>query len=97
MTNVLEEKFLKGEHIYKNCNSCNNRLLQLSYLMLCLGNAMGYVRMLRSGGLNMCSNAIRFVPDLEDIPNFSEMLDSETVSEETKTAARFVDGLFMLV
>ena len=51
---------------------------------------MGYIRMLRSGGLNMCSNAIRFVPDLEDIPNFADMLDDDGVSEETKRAARCV-------
>jgi len=25
------------------------------------GNAMGYIRMIRSGGLHCCSNAIRFV------------------------------------
>ncbi len=49
---------------------------------------MGYIRMIRSGGLNMCSNAIRFVPDLEDIVSFEEMLKDESVSEETKVAAR---------
>lgn len=63
------------------------RLLRLLCDMVS-GNGMGYIRMLRSGGLNMCSNAIRFVPDLEDIPNFSEMLEDEQVSEETKRAAK---------
>lgn len=51
---------------------------------------MGYIRMIRSGGLNMCANAIRFVPDLEDIVSFEEMLKDEAVSEETKTAAKYV-------
>ena len=29
-----------------------------------IGNALGYVRMVRSGGLHHLANAIRFVPDL---------------------------------
>jgi hypothetical protein len=37
-----------------------------------IGNALGYVRMIRSGGLNYCSNTIRFVPDLDDIVNFEQ-------------------------
>tara|TARA_B110000208_G_scaffold138137_1_gene166759 strand:+ start:559 stop:1164 length:606 start_codon:yes stop_codon:yes gene_type:complete len=35
-----------------------------------IGNAVGYVRMVRSAGLNYCSNAIQFVPDLENIIAF---------------------------
>ena len=32
-----------------------------SYFCFCFpGNAMGYVRMIRSGGLHCCSNAIRY-------------------------------------
>ena len=54
---------------------------------------MGYIRMIRSGGLNMCSNAIGFIPDLEDIEPFAEMLDDNSVSEETKVAARNLDSI----
>jgi len=40
---------------------------------------MGYVRMIRSGGLHFVSNSIRFVPDLDDLqvsisPTFYEQL-----------------------
>ncbi len=31
---------------------------------------MGYVRMIKAGGLHYTANSIRFVPDLEDIPSF---------------------------
>ncbi len=31
---------------------------------------MGYIRMIRSGGLYHTSNAIKFVPDLASIPSF---------------------------
>ena len=51
---------------------------------------MGYIRMVRSGGLHCCSNAIRFVPDLETIISFEELATEEGLSEETKTAAKCV-------
>ncbi|KAG8138232.1 hypothetical protein E2320_004147 [Naja naja] len=56
-------------------------------------NAMGYVRMIRSGGLHCCSSAIRFVPDLEDIVNFEELVKEEGLSEETQQAARQLDSV----
>jgi len=48
------------------------------------GNAMGYIRMVRSGGLHCCSNAIRFVPDVEDVVSFEELARAENISEEVK-------------
>uniref|UniRef100_A0A1I8FIR3 WASH-7_mid domain-containing protein n=1 Tax=Macrostomum lignano TaxID=282301 RepID=A0A1I8FIR3_9PLAT len=56
-----------------------------------IGNAMGYVRMIRSGGLNCCSSAIRFVPDLEDIPAFEELASKAGLSQGTVTAAQQLD------
>lgn len=68
---------------------------------------MGYVRMIRSGGLHCCSDAIRwdtsifpvrrhmptvipcrFVPDLEDIISFEELVSAEGLSKDTETATR---------
>ncbi|XP_043569200.1 WASH complex subunit 4 isoform X3 [Chiloscyllium plagiosum] len=66
---------------------------QFRQLISQIGNAMGYVRMIRSGGLHCCSNAIRFVPDLEDIVNFEELVKEEGLSEETQTAARQLDSV----
>lgn len=39
--------------------------------------------MIRSGGLNCCSNAIRFVPDLEDIVCFEELITQANQREDT--------------
>ena len=65
---------------------------------------MGYIRMIRSGGLHCCSNAIRcvfvcqyrmskfairFVPDLDDIVTFEEMVGEDIFSEETKVSAKY--------
>ena len=41
------------------CDLIHCMLLCLNHY--CLGNAMGYIRMIRSGGLHCCSNAIRYV------------------------------------
>lgn len=55
-----------------------------------IGNAMGYVRMIRSGGLNYCSNSIRFVPDLDDIVNFEQYAGElkQSLAEQTNVAAK---------
>ena len=63
-----------------------------------MGNAMGFVRMVRSGGLHSTAtsvrsvlsdsaveidndlNTVRFVPDLEDIPNFEKLTKDEIES-----------------
>ena len=52
------------------------------------GNAMGYIRMIRSGGLHCCSNAIQFVPDLDDIEKFEDMVVEDHLSPECQRAAR---------
>nr|XP_006817005.1 PREDICTED: WASH complex subunit 7-like [Saccoglossus kowalevskii] len=66
---------------------------QFRTLISQIGNAMGYIRMIRSGGLHCCSNAIRFVPDLEDIVNFEELVTEENMSVEVKAAAHNVDAV----
>ena len=57
---------------------------------------MGYVRMVRSGGMQFCSDAIKFVPDLQNIPNFEQLVnesaDQKTeLSNETKVSAQNLD------
>lgn len=49
---------------------------------------MGYIRMIRSGGLHCCSNAIQFVPDLDDIEKFEDMVVEDGLSAECQRAAR---------
>ena len=53
-----------------------------------IGNALGYVRMVRSGGLHHCSESIKFVPDLEDIPGFADSVSKENLGADTVEAAK---------
>lgn len=41
------------------------------------------------GFLCVCVCILRFVPDLEDIVNFEELVKEEGLSEETRRAARY--------
>jgi WASH complex subunit 7 len=67
---------------------------QFRQLITEIGNALGYVRMVRAGGLRYISDAIRFVPDLDNIENFEELVQAEAqqqgipLSAETRQAAR---------
>eukprot|EP00039_Didymoeca_costata_P001169 m.50316 g.50316 ORF g.50316 m.50316 type:complete len:1190 (+) comp10662_c0_seq1:292-3861(+) len=65
---------------------------QFRRLITEIGNAMGYIRMIRSGGLNCCSNAIRFVPDVDEIVAFEDLVKDESLSPETCEAAKNVDA-----
>ena len=40
-----------------------------------VGNALGYVRMVRSAGMHYCSKAVRYIPDLDDIPEFADLCE----------------------
>jgi len=52
-----------------------------------IGNAMGYVRMIRSGGLLHTSNAIKFVPDIEGLVKFAPLFSPEPVVNTDGIAA----------
>lgn len=58
-----------------------------------IGNALGYVRMVRSGGMMYCSNAIKFVPNLDEIPAFADTVKDKDLSEDTEQAATILDGI----
>ncbi|XP_064632766.1 WASH complex subunit 4-like isoform X2 [Lineus longissimus] len=66
---------------------------QFRLLVSQIGNAMGYIRMVRSGGLHCCSNAIRFIPDLEDIIPFEELCKEENLSLECQRAGKQLDDV----
>jgi hypothetical protein len=36
------------------------------------GNALGYVRMVRSASMYYCSEAVKYLPDFDDIINFED-------------------------
>lgn len=52
---------------------------------------MGYVRMIRSGGLHCCSNAIRYIPDLESITSLEELTKEEDLTEASVETAQALD------
>jgi WASH complex subunit 7 len=58
---------------------------------------MGYIRMIRSGGLNCCSSAIRYVPDLEDIVSFEDLCNEANQQEDLVTASRCLSITPLLV
>ena len=61
-----------------------------------IGNALGYVRMVRSGGLKYLSNASQFIPNLSSINSFEQSLansDPEHLNPETILAARYLDEI----
>ena len=59
-----------------------------------IGNAMGYVRMIRSGGLHFVSNSIRFIPSIEDEPpNFEQLSMAENMSRESVEAGKTLDNV----
>ncbi|KDO19274.1 hypothetical protein SPRG_21586 [Saprolegnia parasitica CBS 223.65] len=71
---------------------------QYRILITEIGNALGYVRMVRSAGMNYCSNAIKFVPDLNQRNfEFAPVVQDPVLSHETVVAASNLDtALFNL-
>lgn len=53
-----------------------------------IGNALGYVRMVRAGGLRYISEAIKYVPNLDEIEDFEELAKKDNLSNETVSAAK---------
>ncbi|CAE1304616.1 MRT43 [Acanthosepion pharaonis] len=87
------EKFNKGIRKLGVTPDGQSYLDQFRTLITQIGNAMGYVRMIRSGGLHCCSNAIRFIPDLDDIESFEELSAKEGLSAECQQAAKNLDAV----
>ena len=69
-------------------NMFNSVCIVFNHAQFISGNAIGYIRMIRSGGLHCCSNAIRFIPDIEDIVSFEELCKEENLSSECQAAAK---------
>lgn len=85
------DKFNKGIRKLGLTPDGQSYLDQFRLLISQIGNAMGYIRMIRSGGLHCCSSAIRFIPDLEDIVSFEELCKEEHLSIECQQASKKLD------
>eukprot|EP01101_Sappina_pedata_P008773 TRINITY_DN4938_c0_g1_i1.p1 TRINITY_DN4938_c0_g1~~TRINITY_DN4938_c0_g1_i1.p1 ORF type:complete len:1098 (+),score=436.48 TRINITY_DN4938_c0_g1_i1:19-3312(+) len=66
---------------------------QFRMLITEIGNAMGYIRLIRSGGIHYTANAIKFVPDIQDgnIVSFGDLVSTENLSEKTNDSAKLLD------
>ncbi|KAL5013534.1 hypothetical protein ScPMuIL_007804 [Solemya velum] len=87
------DKFNKGIRKLGLTPDGESYLDQFRLLISQIGNAMGYIRMIRSGGLHCCSNAIRFIPDLEDIATFEDLCKEENLSKECQEASQKLDSV----
>eukprot|EP01087_Luapelamoeba_hula_P010422 TRINITY_DN2761_c0_g1_i4.p1 TRINITY_DN2761_c0_g1~~TRINITY_DN2761_c0_g1_i4.p1 ORF type:complete len:775 (-),score=117.22 TRINITY_DN2761_c0_g1_i4:17-2341(-) len=93
--------FARAERFHKEIRKLGLTPQGLSYLdqfrilITEIGNAMGYVRMIRSGGLFFTSNAVKFIPDLQDIHSFRTIITDDSdhpLPEHTQEAAKNLDG-----
>lgn len=87
------EKFNRGIRKLGMTPEGESYLDQFRTLVSQVGNAMGYVRMIRSGGLHCCSSAIQFVPDLEYVANFEELSHEALMNDDCIEAAQRLDAV----
>ncbi|CAL8084419.1 unnamed protein product [Orchesella dallaii] len=90
-------KFKKGIRKLGLTEDGLSPLDQFRVLISHIGNALGFVRLVRSGGSHFLAGGYQFVPDLQDITQFSELVDSVTElepsswSNDIKNAAAGID------
>lgn len=64
---------------------------QFRQLITQIGNSLGYVRLIRSGGMHACSKAISFLPDINAKVNFQLQCKNLNYSQATQNAAKRLD------
>ena len=65
---------------------------QFRILISEIGNALGYVRMVRSAGMKSCSDSAAFLPDLELLKSFQDMAGAGSSGEEGGGEGEAVEG-----
>lgn len=58
-----------------------------------LGNALGYVRMIKSGGLNFCSIATSFIPDLKKVMQFEGICNNLGFTKNCLVSGHHLDNV----
>ncbi|KYN41087.1 WASH complex subunit 7 [Trachymyrmex septentrionalis] len=86
------EKFQKGIRKLGMTADGLSYLDQFRQLITQIGNALGYVRLIRSGGLYASSNAISFLPDIEKTVPFESLCRGLNYSATTQAAARRLEN-----
>ncbi|KAM3964160.1 strumpellin and WASH-interacting protein [Aphomia sociella] len=85
------ERFNKGIKVLGLDDDGQSYLDLFRDLISQIGNAMGYVRMIRSGGRHCCSDATVFLPNLDDIKSFRELCDENKLGTKTINASENLD------
>ncbi|VDK70090.1 unnamed protein product [Litomosoides sigmodontis] len=67
---------------------------KLCILITEVGNVMGYVRLVRSGGIEASMQSLGFLPNLDDVPAFGPLAVSTKLSPESVCAAKVLDTVF---
>lgn len=65
---------------------------QFRQLITHIGNALGYVRLIRSGGLHASSNAVSFLPNIDSSIPFELMCKNLNYSATTQAAAKCLEN-----
>ncbi|XP_078042173.1 strumpellin and WASH-interacting protein [Augochlora pura] len=86
------EKFQKGIRKLGMTSDGLSYLDQFRQLITQIGNALGYVRLIRSGGLHASSNAISFLPDINSSTSFELICKDLNYSTITQAAARCLEN-----
>ncbi|XP_024869386.1 WASH complex subunit 4-like [Temnothorax curvispinosus] len=86
------EKFQKGIRKLGMTADGLSYLDQFRQLITQIGNALGYVRLIRSGGLHASSNAVSFLPDIERTVPFESLCRGLNYSATTQAAARRLEN-----
>lgn len=85
------EKFQKGIRKLGVSAGDLSYLDHFRQLITQIGNALGYVRLIRSGGLHACANAVSFLPGIETTVTFEVNTKNLNYSEPTQAAAKRLD------
>ncbi|XP_076652185.1 strumpellin and WASH-interacting protein [Halictus rubicundus] len=86
------EKFQKGIRKLGMTSDGLSYLDQFRQLITQIGNALGYVRLIRSGGLHASSNAISFLPDINSSVSFELICKDLNYSTITQAAASCLEN-----
>ncbi|XP_043602098.1 WASH complex subunit 4 isoform X2 [Bombus pyrosoma] len=86
------EKFQKGIRKLGMTPDGLSYLDQFRQLITQIGNALGYVRLIRSGGLHASSNAISFLPNIDSSVPFELMCKNLSYGVTTQSAAKCLEN-----
>ncbi|RWS17994.1 WASH complex subunit 7-like protein [Dinothrombium tinctorium] len=91
------EKLVKGIRVLGLTPDGLSYLDQFRQLISQIGNALGFVRMLRSGALHCSSNSVNFVPDIEDIAelSFEALVREEEFGDQCINAGKNLDTILL--